>query len=174
MIILEEKQQQQEKDSERNRRAKYAKKQTELIMDQQKTFKEKNPESESERKRKSRNEKKITEINRDTDKELVCAICLERILISQCSPANSLKDVKYNKYVTENKLTLGINGKYIICTCRKTQISKNSEPKRDFWVPQFSCRLHTKNIEAKNDQEKKFLNLNKCEDYLLKLVGMKE
>ena len=62
--------------------------------------------------------------------ELICAVCLERKSISQCSAANTLTEEKHSRYVIESMLTLSIDGKYQICTSCKGQINKNDEPKR--------------------------------------------
>ena len=185
------------KESGRKRRAEYVKENPELVREQQKTFKDNHPESgskrqetfkdnhpESERirKLKSRFNKKVLEINTDTGMELICALCLERKSISQCSAANTLIEEKYKQYVTENRLTLSIDGKYHICISCKTQVNRNNVPKRCqkeiFGFLNFPDVLKDlleeicipKSIEAKEDPEKKYLNLNKCEDYLLKLV----
>ena len=114
--------------------------------------------------------------------ELVCAVCLERKSTTQCSLAKNMKEGKYKEYIIENKLTLNIDGNYYICKSCKIQMNKNFEPRRcqkgvsDFLTfPESMSVLlesicYPKNIDEKNDPEKKYLKLNRCEDYLLKLI----
>ena len=104
--------------------------------------------------------------------ELICAVCLERKSISQCSAADSLTEEKYIKYVLKNRLTQSIDGKYHICVTCKTQINENIEPRRCqkeiYGYLNFPESLKIlleevckpKNKEAKDDPERKYLYLN--------------
>ena len=124
---------------------------------------------------------KISEIEKDTGMEIVCSVCLERKSYSQCSLVDKLKKEEYRKYIIEHKLSLSIDENYYICLSCKLQLKKNKEPRRSqkevFGFLNFPDTLKVlletictpKDIKTKNDPEKKYLALNRCEDYLLKL-----
>ena len=144
-------------------------------------FSEKHPESLKERQQKFKMKTKITEIEKDTGMEQVCAVCLERKSSSQCSRADKLDAEDFSKYIVEHKLALSLDGNLYICLSCKGQMKQKKKPRRSqkelFGFLNFPESLKVilealckpKNMEAKHDPEKKYLIMNRCEDYLLKL-----
>ena len=173
------------KESGRKRQKLFAEKNPEKVKEAQKTFAEKNPEKvkESGRKRQKsfRFNSKMNCIEQDTGMEMVCAVCLERKSSSQCSLASKLSEENYHKYIIEHKLALSIDGNYHICMSCKLQLKQQKEPRRcqkeifGFlnFPESFKLLLETlctpRDMQTKNDPQQKYLSLNKCEDYLLKL-----
>ena len=123
--------------------------------------------------------KKEQEFVSDTGMDLICCSCVEWKSIKSCTRADKLPVEKFFLYCTENGLTQNSDGKYYICNTCKISIKSNSEPRRCqkeiLGLLNFPHELMdelekccSRTAKESNDPEKKYLQLNRVEDYLLK------
>ena len=113
--------------------------------------------------------------------ESVCACCLELKSAKSCTSISKIPEEKVYKYCIESDLTRNKNGNFYVCNTCKLSIMKDVEPRRSqkeilglLEFPQaFMEELEqccTRSLKEINDPEKKYLKLNRVEDYLLKPV----
>ena len=113
--------------------------------------------------------------------DLVCASCLELKSVKSCTSMSKIPEEKVLKYCIESDLTRNKNGHFYICTTCKLSIMKDVEPRRSqkeiLGLLEFPVELMdeleqccTRSLKEINDPQKKYLKLNRVEDYLLKPV----
>ena len=119
------------------------------------------------------------DINTETGMDLICCICMELKAKSSCSSSSTVSKDKLDKYVLDWERTRNIDGKHYICNTCKISLKNNKEPVRaqrellgllDF--PE-NFKEELKNIckpQNPKKESKNFTDLNKLEDFLLKLV----
>ena len=112
----------------------------------------------------------------------ICCSCIEWKSIDSCSNISKLPVEQIFKYCTETDLTKNLDGEFYVCTTCKSSISSNREPRRCqkeiFGLLNFPDKL-MEDLEEycvpwdekqKEDPDKKYLQLNRLEDYLLKPI----
>ena len=121
----------------------------------------------------------MQDINTETGMDLICCICMELKAKSSCSSSSTISKDKLDKYVLDWERTRNIDGKHYVCNTCKISIKNNKEPVRaqrellgllDF--PE-NFKEELKNIckpQNPKKESKNFTDLNKLEDFLLKLV----
>ena len=118
----------------------------------------------------------------DTGMDIICSSCIEWKSSSSCSNISILPIERITKYCTETDLTKNSDGEFYVCNTCKLSINDDKEPKRCQkeilgllnFPQQFMDDLEKIcvpwNKTWRNDTEKKYLELNRLEDYILKPV----
>ena len=114
--------------------------------------------------------------------DLICASCVEWKSATSCVHISKLPIEKNFKYCTETELTKNSDGQFYCCITCKMSINDDKQPKRsqkeilgllDF-PKEFMDDLETHctpwSKTRRQDPEKKYLELNRLEDYLLKPI----
>ena len=125
--------------------------------------------------------KKEEEFLSDTGMDSVCACCIELKSTKSCTSISKIPEEKVYKYCIESDLTRNKNGNFYVCNTCKLSIMKDVEPRRSQkeilglleFPEEFMEELEqccTRSLKEINDPEKKYLKLNRVEDYLLKPV----
>ena len=135
------------------------------------------------RNRRSYNQKVINsmihDINTETGMDLICCVCMELKAKSSCSLSSTVSKDKLDKYVLDWERTKNIDGRHYICNTCKISLKNNKEPVRAqrellglLGFPD-NFKEELKNISKPPNPKKdnkNFTDLNKLEDFLLKLV----
>lgn len=131
---------------------------------------------------KYRRMKKERELLFDTGMDCVCSSCAELKSSNSCVLTDTLPIEKIQKYCTETELTINKDGKFYVCNTCKQSLKADIEPRRCqkemLGFLTFPKRLMVKlencctpfNEKEAEDPEKRYLQLNRLEDYLLKPV----
>ena len=123
--------------------------------------------------------KKEEEFLNDTGMDIVCCCCVELKSEKSCTRADKIPPERMYKYCTESDLTRNKDNKFYVCNTCKVSIQKNVEPRRSqkeiYGLLNFPHQLMeelekccTRSIKESEDPAKKYLQLNRVEDFLLK------
>ena len=141
-----------------------------------------NTEARKENNKKRKQTLKVKNMLEDTGMETICSSCVEWNSRSSCVPNIKLPIEKITKYITENELTKNKDGRFYVCQTCKSSIDKDKEPSRNqkeilallSFPKQIFEELEQicipRNEREKSDPDKKYLQLNRLEDFLLKPV----
>ena len=116
------------------------------------------------------------EMKFDTGMDIVCSICLELKSKNACRNIAKVSREVIEKYYVECDLTLNADGNYYICSTCLISLKKGKEPvraqKEFLGLMDFPDKFknEVRKIVAPNKKSKTPEELNKLEDYLLKLV----
>ena len=122
------------------------------------------------------------EILNDTGMDRICSSCVEWKSVGSCRSVDKIPQEKIVKYLIENDLTKNSDGEFYVCDTCKTSIDQDREPRRAqkeiLGFLSFPYELKKvlevqctpKGEKERDDPRKKYLELNRLEDYLLKPV----
>ena len=122
------------------------------------------------------------EILNDTGMDRICCSCVEWKSVGSCKSVDKIPNEKIVKYLIQNDLTKNSDGMFYVCDTCKTSINNNMEPRRaqKEILGFLSFPFELKNVlevqctpkskKERDDPQKKYLELNRLEDYLLKPV----
>ena len=125
---------------------------------------------------------KLRDMWSDTGMDLICSSCIELKSKGSCIPLNRIPKDMVLKYCTESTITINYDGNFYVCQSCKLSIVKDRHPRRcqkellgllNFPNTFFDelekvCVPYKK--QNRDDPEKKYLQLNRLEDFLLKPV----
>ena len=116
----------------------------------------------------------------DTGMDTICSSCIEWKSTSSCVHISKLPIERVIKYCTESELTRNSDGEFRVCNTCKISIDNDKEPRRcqkeilgllDYpqeFMKDLEKHCVPWNKTWRNDPEKKYLQLNRLEDYILK------
>ena len=150
--------------------------------DRHKETADRHKETKTSRNKKQYRERKVRILLSDTGMDLICCSCVEWKSRNSCVSSEKFTVEKLYKYCTETDLTRNADDRFYVCQTCKLMIDKNIEPRRCqkeiLGLLNFPTEL-MEYLEQKctpwskkqrKDPEKKYVQLNRVEDYLLKPV----
>ena len=125
---------------------------------------------------------KVQDLWSDTGMDLICSSCIEWKSRNSCASIDKIPKAMVLKYCSESSITLNYDGKFYVCKPCKVSIVKDVQPKRCqkeiLGLLSFPKTFYDGlekvcvpfNKRMREDVDKKYLQLNRLEDFLLKPV----
>ena len=129
-----------------------------------------------------RNSSKVKSMKTDTGMETICTCCIELKSKTSCVLISKIPVEKIFKFCIEVSITRSSDGRFYVCKTCKVSIDKDHTPNRCqkdiFGFINYPSEMFLDlenhcipyNEKIKQDPEKKYLKLNRLEDFLLKPV----